>query len=130
MSSATQKLSEKQIIDLLQKDDSLAWANLYDEHAGAMYGLVCELTDDTLLADQIFANAFIQLKEQRVFSKIKHSLLSFLLKHTYSYATSFLIQSGVAPKTLKLFTDPQFIYFQTSQPNNKESASLSFSKRN
>jgi len=54
-------LSGNQIVVVLQENNPLAWEHLYDKYALAMYGLICNLTEDKLLAEEIFMNAFLEL---------------------------------------------------------------------
>ena len=100
MTLESERVSGKEIITMLQENNPLAWEHLYDKYAPAMYGLICSLTDDKLLGEQIFTNSFIQLKEKGTLSKTKYALSAILLKHTYSYAITHLKQMGINPKPL------------------------------
>lgn len=67
--------------------------------------------------EQIFINAFIQLKDKGTLSKIKHTLCAILLRHTYCYATKHLKQAGINPKTLNPSKETQLIHLLTTQCN-------------
>ena len=123
MTLQSEIVSDKKIITMLQENNPLAWESLYEKYAPAMYGLICNLTDDKLLAEQIFINAFIQLKDKETFSKIKYTLCAILLRHTYSYATTHLKQVGINPKTLNHSKETRLIHLLTTQCNSiKEAA--------
>lgn len=107
MTASDSTISETKVINRLRENHSVAWLGLYDEYAPKMYGLILKLTEDKLLADQIFAHAFLQLKDQPTLSEIRSPLLAFLLKHSYCCAISHLKQSGIIPKTLKLSKEKQ-----------------------
>ena len=125
MNSQSEILSEKQIITMFQENNPLAWRSLYVKYAAAMYGLICSLTDDKLLAEQIFINAFIQLKEQGTLLKIKYALCAILFRHTYSYAITNLKQVGINPKTLNPSKETKLIHLLTTECNSiNEAASL------
>jgi|GEM_PF-3040018 len=66
MSLPSEKISEKNIIAMLQANNPLPWVNLYDKYASAMFGLICNLTEDKLLAEEIFVNAFRELKQKQI----------------------------------------------------------------
>ncbi|MEO5945327.1 MAG: hypothetical protein ABIP79_00810 [Chitinophagaceae bacterium] len=125
MTLQSEKLSEKQIIKMFQENDPLAWESLYEKYAPAMYGLICNLTDDKSLAEQIFINAFIQAKKKETLSKVKNALYAILLRHTYFYAITYLKQVGINPKTLNPLKETKLIHLLTTQCNSiKEAASI------
>jgi len=100
MTSQSEILSEKQIIVMLQENNPLAWGHLYDKYAPAMYSLICNFTDDKLLAEEIFMNVFRELKQKQTISKIKYSLCPFILRFTHSFATKYLEKIGITSNTL------------------------------
>lgn len=115
-------LSETQIMAMLQENNPVVWENLYDKYAPAMFGLICKLTDDKLLAEQIFINSFIQLKEKGTLSKINYALYAILLRHTYAYAITHLKQAGVNPKILHPSKENKLIQLLTTQCNSIDEA--------
>lgn len=84
-------------------------------HPPAMYGLICTLTDDKLLAEEILMNAFLELKQKQTPSKIKYALLSIILRHTHSYTTKHLKRINLTPKTLKPPKEVELIILLTTQ---------------
>ena len=125
MTLESEIVSEKEIITMLQENNPLAWEHLYDKYAPAMYGLVCSLTDDKLLGEQIFANSFIQLKKNGILSGTKYALSAVLLKHTYSYAMTHLKQIGINPKPSDSPNKTKILYLILTQCNViKEAASM------
>lgn len=98
--SLMEKTSDLQIISLLAVNSILAWDQLYDKYAAPMYGLICKLTDDKLLAEEIFTTAFVELKEKKVLNNVKNKLSIALLSYTFSYTTKHLRGIGITPKSL------------------------------
>ncbi len=98
--TTNEKISDLQIISMLMVDHLLAWEQLYDQYAAPMYGLICALTDDKILAEEIFMDAFVQLKERKVLENTKTGLAPVLLGYTFSHATKHLKEIGIIPKSL------------------------------
>ena len=96
MQLQTKKISDQNILSMIAENNLDAWELLYDKYAPAMYGIICNLTDDITLAKEIFKDAFIQLKEQRIFSKVTYSLCACLLRHTHTFARQQLKERGKA----------------------------------
>ncbi|MEO7768845.1 MAG: hypothetical protein ABIS01_15555 [Ferruginibacter sp.] len=59
---------------------------LYDRYTPAMYWFIGKLTDDKKIADEILADALIQLKERQILLESNHSLCTSLLNYTYNCA--------------------------------------------
>lgn len=118
-------LSEKQIIAMLHDNNPLAWGNLYNKYASAMYGLIYNLTEDKLLAEEIFTNAFLELKQKQILSKIKYALYPIILRYTYSYTIKHLRIFGINSKTLNPPKGAKIIYMLTTECNSlNEAASI------
>ena len=96
MQLQTKKISDQNILSMIAENNLDAWELLYDKYAPAMYGIICNLTDDITLAKEIFKEAFVQLKEKRVFSKVTYSLCACLLRHTHTFARQQLKERGKA----------------------------------
>ncbi|MEO6166354.1 MAG: hypothetical protein ABIO98_02460 [Chitinophagales bacterium] len=62
-----------------------AWGHIYDKYAPAMYGIICSLTGDRTIAEEIFKDAFLELKEKQILSKDTSSLCPCLLRHTHIF---------------------------------------------
>ncbi len=122
---ALKKISEEQIIKLLQKNGSSVWGILYDRYSASMYGIICSLTDDIKIAEQILIEVFKQLKERQILSKVKHALCPNLLRYTYDSATMQLKKYGITQKTLNVSDEVKLIYLLHSQCSSlKEAASI------
>ncbi len=92
---SAENLSDRHIIDMLQDNNMEAWNLLYEKYAASMYGIICKLTDDEIIAGEIFKEAFLQLKDTHILSKTTHSLCPFILRHTYNYTIKQLKQYGL-----------------------------------
>ena len=109
---------EKRIMSMLQDNNPLAWENLYDKYATAMYGLIYNLTENKVLAEEIFKNVFLELKQKQVLLKAECSLYPTIIRYTYSYTTNHLKEIGINPKTLDSPKETQLIYLLTTKCNS------------
>jgi len=118
-------LSGNQIVVVLQENNPLAWEHLYDKYALAMYGLICNLTEDKLLAEEIFMNAFLELKQKQTLSKIEYALLPVIFRHTYCFTINHLKTIRISPKTLNPPKEAEVIHLLTTRCNSlNEAASI------
>jgi len=118
-----EKILDQSIITLIKENNILAWEKLYDKYAACMYGLICNLTDDKTLAEQIFVSAFIELKEKKILSNVKHALCMPILRHTFSYATERLKEYGLNPKSFTEKEEVKIIHLLCTQCNSLEEVS-------
>lgn len=118
-------LPENKIIVMLQENNPLVWGHLHDKYAPAMYGLICNLTADKLLAEEIFMNAFLELKQKQTLSKINYALLPIILRYTYSYANKHLKKIRIPPNIFHPLQETKLIHLLTTQCNSlKEAATI------
>ncbi len=122
MTLQSEVLSGSQIIDMLQENDPLTWRHLYDKYASVMYGLICNLTEDKLLAEEILKKAFIELKQKQVLSKIKYALLPIILRYTHSYTTEYLKNISITKKTFHPPIETELIHLFTTQCSSLKEA--------
>ncbi len=94
MQFQTKIKSDQNILSLIAENNLEAWEHLYDKYAPAMYGIICNLTDDKPLAEVIFKEAFLQIKEKQILSKATYSLCPCLLRHTHTFARQQLKERG------------------------------------
>lgn len=80
---------------MIAENNLEAWEYLYDKYAAAMYGIICKLTDDRTLSEEIFIGAFLQLKEKQILSKTTHPICVCLLRHTHIFAKQELTNRGI-----------------------------------
>ncbi len=80
---------------MIAENNLEAWRHIYDKYAPAMYGVICGLTDDRTLTEEIFTEAFLQLKEKQILSKVSYSLCLCLLRHTHVFARQQLKERGI-----------------------------------
>jgi hypothetical protein len=124
MSIQGQLLTENEIILMLQKKNPLVWGNLYDKYAAAMFGLICNLTEDKLIAEDIFIKTFVSLKETLILTKIEFALYSNLLRFTHFYATTCLKDLGLTPNNYNPYNEINLIHHLTTQCNSIDEAAL------
>lgn len=90
--------SDSTIVSMLAENNSSAWEQLYDTYSPLMYGAVFQITKDERIAEKIFKECFLQLKESKNISKIRGPLDLFLLKHAQSFTLNYF-------KLIELTTD-------------------------
>ena len=95
MLSQTKNIPDEQILLMFAENNLEAWEHLYDKYAPTMYGIIFSLSDDRTLAEDIFKEEFLQLKEKRILSGISHLLCSFLLRYTHTFARQQLKERGI-----------------------------------
>ena len=95
------KISDTEIISMLQENNLKGWEMLYDKYAPLMYGLVYDLTNSKPLAEQIFSNAFLRLKNVLSISEKRFALCGTILRHTYIYTIKQLRIQGMEVKPFK-----------------------------
>lgn len=83
-------ISDVTIVSMLAENNSVAWEQLYDKYAPIMYGAVIQITKDERIAQQIFKECFLQLKENNHISSVRDPLGSFLFKHAQSFTLNYL----------------------------------------
>ncbi|MEO8116683.1 MAG: hypothetical protein ABI653_03485 [Bacteroidota bacterium] len=115
MTLQSEVLPGSQIIDMLQENNPLSWSHLYDKYAPVMYGLICNLTEDKLLAEEILKKTFIELKQKQVLSKIKYALLPIILRYTHSYTIEYLKNISIREKTFHPPIETELIHLFTTQ---------------
>lgn len=59
--SPIQYLSEDDLVELLQKRDQRAFHYLYDNYAGALYGVILRVVSDKNNADEVLQDTFVKI---------------------------------------------------------------------
>ena len=95
MKTKTIIISDQTILSMIEEKNLEAWELLYDKYAPAMYGIICGLVNDRAIADDIFKEAFIQLKEKNILNKVTYALCPCLLRYTQKFAKEQLTQRGI-----------------------------------
>jgi RNA polymerase sigma-70 factor (ECF subfamily) len=91
--------SDQVILSMISENNLDAWVFLYDKYAAAMFGTICKITEDKKIAEEIFKEAFLQLKEKQILSKLKYSLYPWLLMYTLIFAQKHLRDRGIISST-------------------------------
>ena len=117
-------ISDERMLTMLNKNDANAWVHLYDKYAAAMYSIVWHFTDNNEVANKIFTEAFLQLKEKNILSKVPYALCPFLLRYMHNYASQYLNKWGINPIQSSKAVDSQLIHLLCTQCNSiKDAAS-------
>ena len=118
-------LPDQEIFLLLKKNNRHIWEYIYDKYSPAIYGIICSITDDKVLAEKIFIDAFVEVKEKQVLLKISHSICVHLLRFTYQFAINKLKEYEVNPAVNYPVVPASLINFLCIQCGSiKEAASI------
>jgi len=90
-----EKISDEQIIKMIKDNNFFAWECLYEKYSASIYGLICKLSNNKKIAEEIFTDVFLQLKTKNIIPQVKHALCPTLLRFTYSFILKELKQRGV-----------------------------------
>ena len=97
MQHSIQVRSDQNILSMISENNLEAWGHVYDKYATEMFGVINKLTEDKKIAEEIFKEAFLQLKEKQILSKLKYSLYAWLLMYTQIFAQRLLKERGIIP---------------------------------
>lgn len=123
MTVLVNNISDEQMLNLIVDNDVKAWEYLYDKYAAAMYSITLHFTDNKEIANKIFSQAFLQLKEKNMLLKIRYALCSFLLRYTHNYASQYLKRWGISAVNNSKAVNSQLIHLLCTQCNSiKEAA--------
>ena len=89
-------ISDEQMLSMIGRNDVKAWEQLYDKYAAAMYSIVWQFTDSKEIANKIFTQAFLQLKENNILLKMHYALCPFLLRYTHNFASQYFKKCGIS----------------------------------
>ena len=90
-----------------------------------MYSIICSLTSNKAIAEKIFAAAFIDFKENKLYSKFNNVLCVGLLRHTYSFTIASLQEMGITPaKAMRLENEKLIHLLCTQYSSLKEVAAI------
>lgn len=117
-------ISDVQMLTMIGEHDVKAWEHLYNKYAAAMYNIICHLTDSNEVANKIFAEAFLQLKEKNILLEIRYALCPFLLRYTHNYASQYLKNWGITAVHKSKSVDTQLIHLLCTQCNSIKDAAF------
>jgi len=95
MESVANQISDLNILSLIRENNLRGWEQLYDKYAPVMYGVICIYTTDKSLADKIFIDLFIRLKDEEVLQKIHFTLSVFILRYIHTNTRKELKKWGI-----------------------------------
>jgi len=91
----TNQISDSTILTLIRENDPRGWNQLYDKYAALMYGIICTHTTDIRLAEEIFIQLFIGLKQEEILLKTDGALCVCILRYTQSNTRQELKRRGI-----------------------------------
>ncbi len=89
-----------------------------------MFGIICSLTDDKKIAEEILADLFLHLKKESFFYKINFPLCFTLLRYTYNFAIKQLTKHNLHPKILNQSEKSRLIHLLCTKCNSLEETAL------
>lgn len=117
-------ISDGQLLLMIGRNDVKAWEHLYDKHAAAMYSIVCQFTDSKELANEIFTDAFLQLREKNILLKIHYALCPFLLRYMHNFTDQHFKKLGISALQNSKVANSQLIHMLCSQCNSIKDAAF------
>ena len=117
-------ISDARLHTLIGTNDVNTWVHLYDKYSAAMYSIVWHLTHNNELANKIFTEAFLQLKDKNILRKIEFALCPFLLRYTHNYTSQYLKKWRIKPVSNTKTTDSQLIHLLCTQCNSIKDVAL------
>jgi hypothetical protein len=78
------------LVEMVIENNLYAWHCIYDKYAALMYGNILCITQDRLLAEKIFINAFTSLKEDKNFISANCSMPLFLCMYAKKFKNQYL----------------------------------------
>jgi len=94
--SQSKVISDQNIRDMLVENIREAWEYVYEKYSGIMYGIIYNLTEDRTLAEEIFIETFVQLKEKKILLNINYEIRPCILRYTNTFARHQLKDRGIA----------------------------------
>ncbi|MEO8764239.1 MAG: sigma-70 family RNA polymerase sigma factor [Ginsengibacter sp.] len=89
------KYSEEELVGLLQKRDQPAFAYLYDNYSGALFGIIYKMLEDRELAEDILQEAFIKIWNNfSNYDSIKGRLFTWMLNITRNLTIDTIRSKG------------------------------------
>jgi RNA polymerase sigma-70 factor (ECF subfamily) len=96
------KYTEEELVHLLRNRDQSAFAYLYDNYSGALFGIICKLIDNKEAAEDILQEAFIKIWNNfSNYDSVKGRLFTWMLNLTRNL-TIDTIRSKDYKKQLKI----------------------------
>ena len=124
MTRRVNHISDAQLLTMIGKNDVNTWLNLYDKYSAAMYSIVWHLTHNNDVANKIFTEAFLQLKDKNILMKIQFALCPFLLRYMHNYASQYLKKWGINPVSNSKTIDSELIHLLCTQCNSIKDVAL------
>lgn len=86
------------------------WEDLYDKYASSIYGIIYILSKNKNIAEDIFVNLFLHLKENmEILITQNDRLCPFLMQETLAFARNELKRKGLDAYTNSLSGTPTLI---------------------
>ena len=104
--------------------DMREWEKIYDKYSIPLFTLICNLTDDRIIAEEIFTETFVRLKDKLQLSEANYSLCAQLMRHTYVTAMHQLKRHGIKPKAWHSPEETKLIHLLCTQCNSLHEVAL------
>ena len=104
--------------------DMREWEKIYDKYSIPLFTLICNLTDDRIIAEEIFTETFVRLKDRLQLSEANYSLCAQLMRHTYITAMHQLKRNGIKPKVWHSPEETKLIHLLCTQCNSLHEVAL------
>jgi len=115
--SATQSYSQEELLRLIQKEDKMAFGILFDTYSPVIFGLICKLSPDAKMSEEILQKSFIRVWQNiNSFEPAQQRLLAWMLSMARAVSEETLQQKINKNSEIQKSTNSVF--------NNKEVLTL------
>ena len=95
---------------MIAQEQVKGWEYLYDKYSSSMYGIIYTLLKNKNIAEDIFVNLFLHLKENMdILITQNEKLCTFLMQETLAFVRNDLKIKGLGVDTNSLSETPKLI---------------------
>lgn len=102
--------SDSKIVSMIANEQVKGWEYLYDKYSSSMYGIIYTLSKNKNIAEDIFVNLFLHLKENmEILITQNEKLCTFLMQETLAFVRNDLKIKGLDTDKDSLSDMPKLI---------------------
>ncbi|RYY68492.1 MAG: hypothetical protein EOO13_12185, partial [Chitinophagaceae bacterium] len=97
------------ILDKIRSNDLSGWEELYDKYACQMLTIICKLSIEKKLGEEILIKIFTEKKFEDFLSQIRSGLTVELCNYAFRFAASHLHKEGLSPDAATIADLPKLL---------------------
>ena len=102
---------------LESKNKVTEWESIYNKFTPAIHRIIFSITNDRIIAEEIFMETALLLRQSETLSKISYSFCTRLIKQTYSRTINQLRRYGINPQMQHLPEETKLIHLLCAENN-------------